>query len=49
MAAWMAGWLHVRVNNGSPDLLPELVTDIEHRIQEKRIVARASLVAPRMI
>ncbi len=48
MATWMAGWLHVRVN-GSPDVLPELFTDIEHQIQEKGIVAQASLVAPRMI
>ncbi len=38
---WMAGWLHVRMDR-SLDVLSQLVTDIERRIQKKGIVAKAS-------
>ena len=38
MAAWLARWVHMRMD-ALPDVLPELVTDIEHRMQETGIVA----------
>ena len=41
MAAWLARWVHMRID-GSPDVLPELATDIEHRMQENGIVAHTS-------
>ena len=41
MAALLARWVHMRMD-GSPDMLPELATDIEHRMQENGIVAQTS-------
>ena len=41
MAALLARWVHMRMD-GSPDMLPELAADIEHRMQENGIVAQTS-------
>ena len=35
MAALLARWVHMRMD-GSPDMLPELAADIEHRDAGKR-------------
>ena len=41
MAALLARWVHMRMD-GSPDVLPELAADIEHRMKENGIMAQTS-------